>query len=195
MAAKRDLWPSCARRRTGRCASRWPRRKAWPRSPSVGEFVRQYSVIVDPRRLKAFDIPAHESARGDPGSRTWMSAGVWSSWRKRSSWCAGADTCAMRATPRKIVLKRPGAERRCCSSDVARVELAPGRAARHHRAQRRRRRSSRASPCSATGRRRSPSIDNVKARLSRDQGVAFRTARRSWPSLIAPISSSGPSPR
>ena len=49
--------PSCARSRTGSCATSSPRRTAWRRSRASGGFVQQYQVIVDPVKLRSYGVP------------------------------------------------------------------------------------------------------------------------------------------
>ena len=90
---------------------------------SLGGFVKQYSVVVDPRRLRAFDISLERSARLS-ACPTWTSAAAWSSWPRPSSWCAGAATCAASQDIEQIVLKAEGGAP-VLVRDVARVELVP----------------------------------------------------------------------
>ncbi len=68
--------PSCARCRTGRCASALSKAEGVAEVASVGGFVKQYNVVVDPQRLRALGIPlskVRDVVRGsnmDVGGRT-----------------------------------------------------------------------------------------------------------------------------
>src|SRR6478609_1316505 len=55
----------------------------------VGGFVKQYSVVIDPRRLQALGIPLSK-IRDAIRDSTWMSAGALSRCQRPSSPCAGA---------------------------------------------------------------------------------------------------------
>ncbi len=48
---------SCAPSRTGRCATRCSRCPGVAEVASIGGFVKQYQITVDPNRLAAYDIP------------------------------------------------------------------------------------------------------------------------------------------
>ena len=55
-AAAGSTSPSCARSRIGTCATRSRACPAWREVASVGGFVRQYQVLVDPVRLRALGV-------------------------------------------------------------------------------------------------------------------------------------------
>ncbi len=90
---------------------------------SVGGFVRQYSVVVDPRRLKAFDIPlskikdAIRASNMDVGGRVVEFAETEFMVRGRGYLRGASDL-------EQIVLKAQGGAP-VLLRDVARVELAP----------------------------------------------------------------------
>jgi Cu(I)/Ag(I) efflux system membrane protein CusA/SilA len=90
---------------------------------SVGGFVRQYSVVVDPRRLKAFDIPlskvkdAIRASNMDVGGRVVELAETEFMVRGKGYLRGAADL-------EQIVLKAQGGTP-VLLKDVARVELAP----------------------------------------------------------------------
>ena len=104
---------------------------------SVGGFVKQYSVVIDPRRLQALGIPlakireAIRTSNMDVGGRTVELAETEFAVRGRGYIKSLSDL-------EQIVVK---SERGVpvLLRDVARVELAPGRTPRHHRDGRRRR--------------------------------------------------------
>ena len=116
-------WPSCARRRTGRSASPWPRQRAWRRSQASAASCGSIQVVVDPRRLRAFDIPlgkvreAIRSSNMDVGGRVVELAETEFMVRGRGY---------LRGIPdiEQIVLKAEGGTP-VLLRDVARVELAP----------------------------------------------------------------------
>ena len=90
---------------------------------SVGGFVRQYSVVVDPRRLKAVDIPLSR-IRTRSAPPTWMSADASSNLPRPSSWCAGAAISrASRISSRSS--SRPRAGRPCASPTSPASSLRP----------------------------------------------------------------------
>ncbi len=60
--AEGTIWPNCAPSRTGICATPWNRSRAWPRSRSVGGFVKEYQVDLDPNKLLAYGIPSPTSS-------------------------------------------------------------------------------------------------------------------------------------
>ena len=91
---------------------------------SVGGFVKQYNVVIDPQRLRTLRHSAVESAATPSAPATWMSAGAPSSCRNSSSWCAAAAISRAFADLRKIVLKADGGTP-VLLQDVARVELGP----------------------------------------------------------------------
>jgi len=110
MAAKRNL----AELRT---TQDWQVRFALAKSEgvaeiaSVGGFVQQYSVVVDPRRLRAFDIPLSKVKDAIRASN--MDVGGRVVWPRPSSWYAARDTCAERPILSRLCSRRR-AERRCC---------------------------------------------------------------------------------
>ncbi|HEX3583486.1 MAG TPA: efflux RND transporter permease subunit [Thermoanaerobaculia bacterium] len=64
---------------------------------SVGGFVRQYQITVDPQKLASYGIPLMQVS--DAGaSRTTKSAAVSSSGAGRSTWCGRTATCETRPT-------------------------------------------------------------------------------------------------
>ena len=73
---RRRASPSCAPFRTGTSASASPRPEGVAEVASVGGFVKQYSVVIDPRRLQALGIPlskireAIRDSNMDVGGRT-----------------------------------------------------------------------------------------------------------------------------
>ena len=88
-AERRRTSPNCAPSRTGMSALGLPRLKAWPRSPSVGGFVKQYSVVIDPRRLQALGIPLSRFAMSSARA-TWMLAAARSRSPRLNSPCVAA---------------------------------------------------------------------------------------------------------
>ena len=58
--------PSCARSRTGTSASASPRRPGVAEVASVGGFVRQYNVVVDPAKLRSYGVPLGRVDRRHP---------------------------------------------------------------------------------------------------------------------------------
>ena len=101
-------------------------------------MVRQYQVVLDPDRLRAYGIP---HSRSSPRSRTRTArpAARWSSWPKPSTWCARAATCKTLDDFRTIPLtRRQGRRAGAAARRRARAD-GPGDAPRHRRARRRRR--------------------------------------------------------
>ena len=104
---------------------------------SVGGFVKQYSVVVDPDRLRAFGIPLakiRDVIRGnnmDVGGRTLELA-------EHEFMVRGRGYLRGIGDLENIVVKSDGGTP-VLLKDVARVELGRRRAARHRRTQRRRR--------------------------------------------------------
>ena len=102
---------------------------------SVGGFVKQYNVVVDPGRLRSLNIPlskVRDVIRGsnmDVGGRTVELSEFEFIVRGRGYLKSIADLS-------NVVLKVENGTP-VLLKDVARVELGPGRAARHHRTQRR----------------------------------------------------------
>ena len=97
--------PTCARSRTGTSATGCSPCPGVAEVASLGGFVQQYQVTVDPNRLKAYDLaimdvaarrPRQQQRGGRPAARV-RAAG--------STWSAGAATCAPSEDLEKIVLK------------------------------------------------------------------------------------------
>ena len=66
---------------------------------SIGGYVQQYQVVVDPARLRAYGIPlAKVSQVVRDSNRT--SAGAWWRWPRPSTWCADTATCVASRTSR-----------------------------------------------------------------------------------------------
>jgi Cu(I)/Ag(I) efflux system membrane protein CusA/SilA len=89
---------------------------------SIGGFVQQYQVTVDPASCAATASARRSRRRSAPPTAT--SAAAWSRWPRPSTWCAAAATCAACRHRADLVLK---AERGTpvLMRDVARVELVP----------------------------------------------------------------------
>jgi Cu(I)/Ag(I) efflux system membrane protein CusA/SilA len=66
---------------------------------SVGGFVQQYQVVVDPARLRAYGFTLDRIAQVIRSSNRDVGA-AWSRWPRPNTWCVGAVTCAARATSR-----------------------------------------------------------------------------------------------
>ena len=104
---------------------------------SVGGFVKQYNVVIDPGRMRSLGIPlskVREVIRQnnmDVGGRTVELA-------EHEFMVRGRGYIKSIADLERIVVKVNGGTP-VLLKDIARVELGPGRAARHRRAQRRRR--------------------------------------------------------
>ena len=91
---------------------------------SVGGFVKQYSVVIDPRRLQALGIPLSQDPRRHPRRATWMSAAAPSSCPRPNSSCAAAATS--RASPiSSRSWSRATAACRCCSRTSRASSSAP----------------------------------------------------------------------
>ena len=86
--------------RTGTCAISSPRRTGVAEVASVGGFVKQYQVIVDPRKLHAYGIPLTKVIAGDPRQQHATSAAGWWRWPRPSTWCAARAICAASPTSR-----------------------------------------------------------------------------------------------
>ena len=116
---------------------------------SVGGFVKQYNVVIDPQRLRSFGIPlskvrdAIRASNMDVGGRT-VELSEFEFVVRGRGYLKGIPDL------QKIVLKNENGTP-VLVQDVARVELGPGRTARANRIQRRRRSRQRHRP--ATRRR------------------------------------------
>ena len=133
---EQERWPSCARSRTGTCATSSPRRRAWPRSPAIGGFVQQYQVIgrsASSCAPTAFRWPRSSQvirdSNRDVGGRVVEMA-------ETEYMVRGRATCAASATSRRWWSRATGGTP-VLIRDVARVEMAAGRAARPDRTERR----------------------------------------------------------
>ena len=75
-AARSRAWPSCAPCRTGTIRFGLAKAEGVAEVASVGGFVKQYSVVIDPRRLQALGIPLSKirdvirASNMDVGGRT-----------------------------------------------------------------------------------------------------------------------------
>ena len=58
---------------------------------SIGGFVKQYQVNLDPNRLAAYDLAVGDVVRAIKASNNDVEGGCWSS-RAGSTWCVGAAT-------------------------------------------------------------------------------------------------------
>ena len=110
--ARSEASPSCAPSRIGTCASASSNASGVAEVASVGGFVKQYSVVIDPRRSKrsAFRSRIGEvikESNMDVGGRT-------SKCRRQSSPCAAAAISRTWPTSSKSSL-RTRAAFRCCS--------------------------------------------------------------------------------
>ena len=84
---------------------------------SVGGFVKQYQVTVDPTKLRAYNLSIARRRAWPSRRATAKSAGAPSRWRKRNSSCACAATCK----PRRFAERSPWASARtACRSCWAR---------------------------------------------------------------------------
>ncbi len=154
---------------------------------SVGGFVKQYNIVVDPNRLRSLDIPlakVRDAVRGsnmDVGGRTVELSEFEFVVRGRGYVKSLSDLSNIvlkvdKGTP--VLLK-----------DVARIELGPDERRGITGTRWGRARSPAASPCSASGRTRLDVIDNVKRRLAEMATSAPRRASRSSRSTTVPTSS------
>ena len=91
---------------------------------SVGGFVKQYNVVVDPQRLRDLGIHACQRCATPSAPATWMSAAAPSSCPSLNSSCAAAATCKSITDLANIVLKTDDGTP-VLLKDVARVELGP----------------------------------------------------------------------
>ena len=66
--AKTARSPNCARCRTGTCATRSTKAPGVAEVASIGGFVQQYQVVVDPARLRAYGIPLERVSEVIKGS-------------------------------------------------------------------------------------------------------------------------------
>ena len=103
---------------------------------SVGGFVKQYNVVIDPGRMRRSASRWPRCARSSARA-TWTWAAAPSSWPNTSSWCAGAATSRASRISRRSSSKR---RRHAGAAQGHRARRTGARrAARHCRAQRRRR--------------------------------------------------------
>ena len=166
-SARTARWPSCARCRTGTSASGWPRPQGVAEVASVGGFVRQYQVVVDPQKLRSFGVPLVARHRGDPRLQP------------RGRRPRGRDGRDRVHGARPRLLTRHGRSRadraqgrRADAGAAARRgarRARPRRAARHHRARRRGR---------GGGRHRPPALRPERARRHRQRQGEARGHRR-----------------
>ena len=94
---------------------------------SIGGMVRQYQVVLDPDRLRAYNITARarsiEAIRRAPTRRP---AARCSSWPRPSTWCAPAATCKSLDDFRSDSAARPATPASPVRlGDVARVQIGP----------------------------------------------------------------------
>jgi copper/silver efflux system protein len=90
---------------------------------SVGGFVKQYNIVVDPNRLRSLDIPLAK-VRDASAAVTWTSEDAPSSSRNSSSSCGAEATSKACPTSSNIVLKVDKGTP-VLLKDVARIELGP----------------------------------------------------------------------
>ena len=131
-------WPNCAPCRTGICATSSPSVEGVSEVASVGGFVKQYQVTVDPTKLRAYNLSisevrmAIERSNGEVGGRSIEMAEKEFILRVRG-YIQNLDDL------RKIAVG-VGRERRADSAGPGGQRATrPGHAARHRRAERRRR--------------------------------------------------------
>ena len=80
---------------------------------SVGGFVKQYNVVIDPGRLRSSVFRCRRCAtRSAPA--TWMSAAARSSFPSPSSWCAGAAISKASPDLERSCSRRTAARPCCC---------------------------------------------------------------------------------
>ena len=84
-------WPSCARCRIGRSASRWPRPKASPRSPASAASSSSTTSSSIPAACARWAFRCPRCARSSART-TWTSAAARWSLQSTSSWCAAVAT-------------------------------------------------------------------------------------------------------
>ena len=136
-AAAGSTSPSCARSRTGTCATRSRACPAWREVASVGGFVRQYQVLVDPERLRSLGVSLRDVVTR--GARVQRGGG------RAEPRAGGHGVRDPRARLRRRALEdlrrvalRAGAERRAgLPGGRRRAAPRPRLAARHRRARRR----------------------------------------------------------
>ena len=123
-AARRRAWPSCERSRIGYVRYGIAKSEGVAEVASVGGFVKQYSVVIDPRRLQALGIPlakirdAVRTSNMDVGGRTVELAETEFAVRGRGYIKSLSES---RTDCRQERPRRPGAPLR----DAAIVELTP----------------------------------------------------------------------
>ena len=86
---------------------------------SVGGFVKQYSVVIDPRRLQSLGHPAVENSRRASRRAISTSAAAPSSLPRPSSWCAGAATSRASPISSRSWSRTTAACRCCCATSRA----------------------------------------------------------------------------
>ncbi len=93
---------------------------------SVGGMVRQYQVVLDPDKLRAYGITAGQGDRGRAARPTRRPAARCWSWARPSTWSAPPAICKtlddFRADPAR---RRPTAGVPVRLGDVARVQIGP----------------------------------------------------------------------
>jgi len=109
-------WRRCAAPRIGSCATSCSPCRAWAEVASLGGFVRQYQVNVDPNRLAAYGIPISRVVAAVRGGNNDVGGGWWNS-PAANIWCGDAVTRAPKPIWRDLARRlrggrsRPGARR------------------------------------------------------------------------------------
>ena len=81
---------------------------------SVGGFVKQYNVVVDPEPPARARHSAGKGSRRRSAAATWTSAAARSSWPRREFMVRGRGYLKRHRRPRERSWSRPTAARRCC---------------------------------------------------------------------------------
>ena len=92
---------------------------------TIGGMVRQYQVVVDPDKLRAFGIPLARAQVGHSGRVTRKPAVRSSRWAKRNTWYAPPAICRVLKTLADIPLGVNDEGTPLLLSDVADIRLGP----------------------------------------------------------------------
>ena len=88
-------------------------------------MVRQYQVVLDPDKLRAYNIPHGQGDRGDPEGQSGEPAARCWNWAKPSTWCAPRAISKSLDDFRKIPLTSTDAGVSVRLGDVARIQIGP----------------------------------------------------------------------
>ncbi len=92
---------------------------------TIGGFNRQYQIVVDPGRLRAFAVAVGDRSSTPCARRTPKPAAPLSNWRKPNTWCA-REAISLRSTTSAPSASAVGADGTAIRlGDVATVQLGP----------------------------------------------------------------------